>query len=287
MLKIILITGISGSGKTIALRMLEDIGFICIDNFPIKFLNDFIDYAKDNNLTKIAISIDSRSIGELQHLPIFIQKIKTYIRNIKIIFLDAKDDIIIKRYTESRRRHPLTDKIKNNFPAPLEICINAERKLLSDLRNQEYIIDTSNLTPGQLRNYIKSLVNIEDINKLVLTFESFAYKNGIPNDADLVFDVRCLPNPYYNMDLRELNGKDKSVEIWLEKFDIVNNMLNDITYFLSNWLPKYIQETKNYLTVAIGCTGGQHRSVYIVEKLAIIFSQYKPLLIRHRAQEKI
>lgn len=286
MLKIILITGISGSGKTIALRTLEDISFICIDNLPMSFLKEFINHAYNNQHERLAISIDSRSIGELKNLPCLIENINQSISSIKVIFLDAKDDVIVKRYSESRRRHPLTDKLRNigKFPSLLS-CITAEREILSTIRDYGYLIDTSDLTPRQLKSYIKSLVTT-NIPKIVLTFESFSYKNGVPNDADIVFDVRCLPNPYYQSNLKNLTGKDEHVAKWLKKFEIVDNMINDIYNFLIKWLPQYIKETKNYLTVAIGCTGGQHRSVYIVEKLALMLSDYQPLLIRHRAQEK-
>src|SRR5690606_38856570 len=198
--------------------------------------------------------------------------------------LDANTQTLAQRYSESRRRHPLTDRLSRGGQAPsLLDAISLERDLLAPLREQEHVIDTSGLTPGQLRSWIADLIQ-DDRPPLVLTFQSFAYKRGVPNDADLVFDVRCLPNPYYDRNLRPLTGRDEPVATWLASFDVVGQMIDDITGYLRRWLPQYTQDTRNYLTVAVGCTGGQHRSVYVVEQLAKRFADHDPLLIRHRAQ---
>jgi UPF0042 nucleotide-binding protein len=190
----------------------------------------------------------------------------------------------MQRYSESRRRHPLTDRLQRGGQAPSLLgCIQLERELLAPLRDVEHVIDTSELTPGQLRAWIRDLVQADRQNVL-LTFESFAYKRGVPRDADLVFDVRCLPNPYYDPALRPLTGRDAPVAEFLSGFEAVGEMIDDIAGYIRKWLPRYAADTRSYLTVAIGCTGGQHRSVYVVEQLAKRFSDHTPLLVRHRTQ---
>lgn len=267
-----------------ALRMLEDTGFICIDNLPVRFLSEFIANARDDGLERVAIAIDARSPGELAELPDVVTALRARGTSLRAVFLDANTQTLAQRYSESRRRHPLTDRLQRDGKAPsLLECIALERELLAPLRDQEHVIDTSDLTPGQLRAWVKDLIQ-EDRPPLVLTFESFAYKRGVPSDADLVFDVRCLPNPYYDRALRPLTGKDAAVATWLGDFEIVGRMIDDISNYLQRWLPQYIQDTRNYLTVAIGCTGGQHRSVYVVEQLAKRFADHEPILVRHRAQ---
>lgn len=284
MLRVVLITGISGSGKSVALRMLEDTGYTCIDNLPVRFLSEFISSARDENLERVAIAIDVRSPGELAELPDVVTALRAMGTSLRVIFLDANTQTLVQRYSESRRRHPLTDRLSRGGQAPsLLDAISLERDLLAPLREQEHVIDTSGLTPGQLRSWIADLIQ-DDRPPLVLTFESFAYKRGVPNDADLVFDARCLPNPYYDRNLRPLTGRDEPVATWLASFDVVGQMIDDITGYLRRWLPQYTHDTRNYLTVAVGCTGGQHRSVYVVEQLAKRFADHDPLLIRHRAQ---
>lgn len=284
MLRVVLITGISGSGKSVALRMLEDTGYTCIDNLPVSFLSEFITNARNDGLERIAIAIDVRSPGQLAELPGTVKNLRASGTPLRVIFLDANTNTLAQRYSESRRRHPLTDRLSRGGQAPsLLDAISLEQDLLAPLREQEHVIDTSDLTPGQLRSWISNLIT-EDRPPLVLTFESFAYKRGVPNDADLVFDVRCLPNPHYDRELRPLTGQDEPVATWLASFDIVEQMIDDITRFIQRWLPQYTHDTRSYLTVAIGCTGGQHRSVYVVEQLAKRFSDHDPLLIRHRAQ---
>jgi UPF0042 nucleotide-binding protein len=284
MLKVVLITGISGSGKSVALRLLEDSGYTCVDNLPVRFLQEFIASTREDGLEHVAVAIDVRSPGDLDGLPGVITNLRAAGVEFRVIFLDSNDNTLMQRYSESRRRHPLTDRLQRGGKSPsLQDCINTERELLAPLREQEHVIDTSDLTPGQLRIWMRDLVQA-DRAALVLTFESFAYKRGVPGDADLVFDVRCLPNPHYDRTLRPLTGRDEPVAQWLAQFGSVETMINDIAGFIRRWLPLYMQDTRNYLTVAIGCTGGQHRSVYITEQLAKRFADHSPLLVRHRNQ---
>lgn len=284
MLKIVLITGISGSGKSVALRVLEDAGYTCVDNLPVRFLHDFIANTRETGLERVAVAIDVRSPGELDELPGVITSMRAMGTSFRVIFLDANDYTLRQRYSESRRRHPLSDRLQVNETSPtLQQCIDTERDMLAALREQEHVIDTTDLTPGQLRAWVLNLVQA-DRAPVILTFESFAYKRGVPGDADLVFDVRCLPNPHYDSKLRPMTGRDEPVAQWLSQFGSVESMIDDISGFIRRWLPLYVQDTRSYLTVAIGCTGGKHRSVYVTEQLALRFADHRPLLIRHRNQ---
>ena len=288
MLKVVVITGISGSGKSVGLRLLEDAGYTCVDNLPVPFLKDFIQRSADTGLERIAIAIDVRAPGDLAKLPQLLIDVRANPTvALRVIFLDANDYTLRQRYSESRRRHPLTDRLRADGQSPsLQTCIDAERQMMAALREQEHVIDTSDLTPGQLRAWIRDLIQA-DRAPVVLTFQSFAYKRSVPGDADLMFDVRCLPNPHYDAELRPLTGRDEAVATWLSKFGSVETMIDDIASFVERWLPLYMQDTRNYLTVAIGCTGGQHRSVYVVEELAKRFAHHSPLLIRHRNQPSL
>lgn len=288
MLKVVVITGISGSGKSVGLRLLEDAGYTCVDNLPVPFLKDFIQRSADTGLERIAIAIDVRAPGDLAQLPQLLIDVRANPDvALRVIFLDANDYTLRQRYSESRRRHPLTDRLRADGQSPsLQTCIDAERQMMAALREQEHVIDTSDLTPGQLRAWIRDLIQA-DRAPVVLTFQSFAYKRSVPGDADLMFDVRCLPNPHYDAELRPLTGRDEAVATWLSKFGSVETMIDDIASFMERWLPLYMQDTRNYLTVAIGCTGGQHRSVYVVEELAKRFAHHSPLLIRHRNQPSL
>lgn len=267
-----------------ALRLLEDAGYTCVDNLPVRFLHEFIASTRESGLERVAVAIDVRSPGELAELPDVITSLRAMGTAFRVIFLDANDHTLQQRYSESRRRHPLTDRLRKGGKSPsLQECIDTEREMLAPLREQEHVIDTSDLTPGQLRAWVRDLVQA-DRAPVVLTFESFAYKRGVPGDADLVFDVRCLPNPHYDSALRPLTGRDAPVAQWLAQFGSVETMIEDIAGFIRRWLPLYMQDTRNYLTVAIGCTGGKHRSVYVTEQLALRFADHSPLLIRHRNQ---
>jgi UPF0042 nucleotide-binding protein len=285
MFSVVLITGISGSGKSVALRLLEDTGYTCIDNLPVRLLSEFIvSVRNDAAIERVAVAIDSRTPGELAELPAIILSLKALGTNLRVVFLDSDTNTLVQRYSESRRRHPLTDRAARGGVQPsLTDCIALEREQLAPLREHAHVIDTSDATPGQLRSWVRDFVQT-DLAPLVLTFESFAYKLGVPNSADLVFDMRCLPNPYYDPMLRPLTGRDAPVAEWLARHPTVDVMIDDIAGFITRWLPQYRQDTRSYLTVAIGCTGGQHRSVYVVEQLAKRFAGHAPLLVRHRMQ---
>jgi len=284
MLRTVLITGISGSGKSVALRMLEDAGYTCVDNLPVKFLHEFIANAMAEGMSRVAVAIDARTPGDIADLPSTLDSIRSMGMPVHVVFLDATTSTLVQRYSESRRRHPLANRLDAaGKPPSLRDCIAIERELLGKLRDREHVIDTSALTPGQLRQWIRELVHAAPL-PIVLTFESFAFKTGVPLSADLVFDVRCLPNPHYDPVLRPLNGRDAPVAEWLERTPLVGEMIDDIERFVRRWLPHYTQDTRAYLTVAIGCTGGQHRSVYVVEKLAQRFASNGEVLVRHRAQ---
>ncbi|VCU71791.1 glmZ(sRNA)-inactivating NTPase [Pigmentiphaga humi] len=287
MLRVVFLTGISGSGKSVALRTLEDAGYNCVDNLPVRFLHDFIAAARDDGLQRVGVSIDARSSsGAIQSLPETITALRALGAEIRLVFLDADTGTLVQRYSESRRRHPLTDKLFREGVAPsVEACIAHERELLGPLRELGHVIDTTGLTPSQLRSWIRNVVQA-DSTPLVLTFESFAFKEGVPLDADLVFDVRCLPNPHYDPVLRPLTGRDAPVANFLAAIPNVGRMIEDISSFIRTWLPEYLHDTRSYLTVAIGCTGGTHRSVYVVEQLAAMFAGRGQVLVRHRAQKQ-
>jgi RNase adapter protein RapZ len=279
---VVLLTGMSGSGKSVALKWLEDAGYACVDNLPIELLQDLIANARAAETQCLAVAIDARSQGDLTQLPDVIKRLRDGGTQIKVVFLDADDDTLKQRYSESRRRHPLHDRLaQNGETVSLKACIELERELLDRLRSREHVIDTSGLKPVQLRDWMRDLVNT-DRPGLILALESFAYKQGTPRDADLVFDVRCLPNPHYDPHLKSLTGKDAAVALWLSGFTQVSEMIDDIEGFVRKWLPCYTADTRSYLTIAIGCTGGQHRSVYVVEELAKRFIDFPRLLKRHR-----
>ncbi|ETD69897.1 glmZ(sRNA)-inactivating NTPase [Pelistega indica] len=285
MQSVVLITGISGSGKTVALRQLEDLAYNCVDNLPVSLLHEYIAEALNNDLSLIAVAIDARSHGDITNLPEIIAGLRARNIPIKVIFLEAATEELLHRYSESRRAHPLTQKLKQltQSTPSLEECIEYEKELLAPLRQTEHVIDTSNLVPSQLRAWVREISEVPP-GEILLTFESFAFKKGLPSSADLVFDVRCLPNPYYDPQLRPLTGRDKPVADWLSEYDSVQELINDIASYIKKWLPLYMQDTRSYLTVAIGCTGGKHRSVYVAEQLAKYFSYHQPLRVRHRAQ---
>lgn len=284
----VIITGLAGSGKSVALNQLEDLGYYCVDNLPLQLLPQFVESIAQANLTQVAVAMDTRTLGDIAQLPDVITTLREQGQEITTIFLEANNATLLQRYAESRRRHPLTwrlSQVRGEIPS-LEECISYERELLAPLRLQKNNIDTSQLKPAQLRRWVKDIVASEGQN-IVLTFESFAFKIGVPSSADLVFDVRCLPNPHYEPELRPLTGRDEPVAAWLSQHKVVTELIDDIADFIRKWLPRYQQDTRSYLTVAIGCTGGQHRSVYVVEQLAQRFADHKPLRVRHRAQAQL
>ncbi len=279
--EVILITGISGSGKSVALHALEDAGYFCVDNLPPELLRDFIRLEHERFTKRVAVAVDVRTASSLPHLLPLIQALQQEGVRIRPIFLDASTDALVRRFSETRRPHPLTAPSETDNARALIEAIELERELLSELRELSTVIDTSQLRPALLRSWVRSLVGARE-SALTLVFESFAFKHGVPLDADYVFDVRVLPNPYYIRELRPLSGRDAPVAAYLEQQPEVGEMLQQIHVFLQRWLPSFEEDQRSYLTVAVGCTGGQHRSVYSVEWLARRFDARYASLIRHR-----
>lgn len=282
-MELIIITGLSGSGKSIALRVLEDSGYYCIDNLPATLLPQISHHLDAANQHKVAISIDSRSAA-LEALPNAIEMLNSSGVLAQVLFLESTVETLVKRFSETRRKHPLSD-----ANTTLAESILRERELLAGLSDLGHHIDTSNLSANTLRQTIRELINIKanaDDNNMVLLFTSFGFKNGIPLDADFVFDVRSLPNPHYDPILRPLTGKDALVQTFLQNQPNAGEMLGDIQQYIQKWLPSFVADNRSYLTVAIGCTGGQHRSVYFVEQLASYFAgssvKQQKVIIRHR-----
>ncbi len=275
-MQLFLISGLSGSGKSVALRILEDSSYYCVDNLPADLLTSLVKHLKQAGYNNIAVSIDVRSANSVQLLPKLLEQIKQQGIDVHVLFLDAHADILVKRFSETRRMHPLNDGIRT-----LPECVQYERELLSEIYDIGHHIDTTELKANALRLWIQQFIKL-DRARLTLLFESFGFKHGLPLDADLVFDVRCLPNPHYDPELRPLTGRDEAVIHFLENNASVFDMFNDIRQFVERWLPSFVTDNRSYLTVAIGCTGGQHRSVYLTEKLAQHFEQQQQVLVRHR-----
>jgi UPF0042 nucleotide-binding protein len=282
-MRIVVVTGISGSGKSIAINVLEDDGFFCIDNLPAKFLHEVIGSLQEQGYERVAVSTDARSGDSVADLKQIIAGLVRVGHDVKVLFLNARTDTLVQRYSETRRRHPLAERTgQDGSPQTLLESIDRERELMSPVEDLGVSIDTSDLHPNVLRQWVRDVAGMERA-PITLLFESFAFKYGVPLDADLVFDVRCLPNPYYTAQLRPLSGLDEPVAQFLRGIPSVERMIDHIGHFLQSWLPSYVQENRSYLTVAIGCTGGQHRSVYVVEQLAGRFRATERVLVRHRA----
>lgn len=275
-MQLILISGLSGSGKSVALRLLEDNDFFCVDNLPAVLLEDVVSLHDDQLQPKLAISVDTRSAATLAALPSAMQALRSKGIDTRLIFLEASDSTLVKRFSETRRRHPLSG---NGLT--VEECIHLEREMLEHLRELGHRIDTTNLSANTLRSWIKVLVNADASDCLTLVFESFGFKHGIPLDADFVFDARCLPNPYYEEKLRPQTGLDQDVMDFFAQEKLVSEMQSDVMKYLQKWLPRFRSDNRSYVTIAIGCTGGQHRSVYLAERLAEAFDNQQ-VLIRHR-----
>lgn len=275
-MQLFLISGLSGSGKSVALKVLEDSGFYCVDNLPAELLPALMENLHGSGYTRTAVSIDVRSGNSVQQLPRQIDQLKLRGIDVRLLFLDAQSDTLVKRFSETRRRHPLSDD-----RLTLPECVQRERELLADISSIGHRIDTSDLRANALQSWIKEFIRV-DRARLTLLFQSFGFKHGIPLDADLVFDVRCLPNPHYDPLLRPLTGCDLPVIEFLENTPAAQKMYTDILTFVADWLPCFTADNRNYLTVAIGCTGGQHRSVYFAEKLARHFRSQQQVLLRHR-----
>lgn len=284
-MRIIIISGISGSGKSVGLNALEDAGYFCVDNLPPTLLRALVATRINEGDLTLAVAVDARSAVSLSGLPADIQWLKEQEHDVKVLFLTAKTESLITRFSETRRSHPLSHRVnsaQNPTDRPtLTECIRKEREMLSAIEGLGHVIDTSGLSANKLRGWIKELIGTERT-PLTLLFESFAFKFGVPLDADLVFDVRVLPNPHYDLSLRPLTGRDAPVADFLEAQPDALALLDDIRGFVEKWLPAFKNDNRSYLTVAIGCTGGQHRSVYFVERLARYFQTSARVVLRHR-----
>ena len=279
--EMVLITGMSGSGKSVALHALEDAGYYCVDNLPPELLTSFVALERQYRASKVAIAIDVRSATSLPLVPKQLQELRAGGVAMQSLFLDASTETLVRRFSETRRLHPLSRMDASDQHRALVDAIELERELLGDIREQSHVLDTSMIRSSQLQSYVKSLISAS-ARQLTLVFESFAFKRGVPLDADYVFDVRMLPNPHYESGLRALTGKDEAVVSYLQAHSEVDDMFRDIEKFISHWLKALVRDHRSYVTVAIGCTGGQHRSVYLVEALAVSFSRHWQTLKRHR-----
>ena len=277
-MQLVLLSGLSGSGKSVALKALEDAGFYCVDNLPATLLPQLIAHLRSGGFGRAAVAVDVRSGASIAALPRELEQLRGIVDDLRFIFLESRDDTLIQRFSETRRRHPLADE-----GVSLAEAIHREREALAEVAELGHRIDTSDQAANTLRGWIKNFLDLKAAEGLTLMFQSFGFKYGIPVDADLVFDARCLPNPHYDPKLRALTGKDLPVVQFLEKVPEVGRMAEDIYRFLASWLPSYVRDNRSYLTVAIGCTGGQHRSVYLAEWLATRFRPTANVLVRHRS----
>jgi UPF0042 nucleotide-binding protein len=278
-MQLIIVTGLSGSGKSIALKALEDSGYYCVDNLPATLLPDTVQHLDQAGQERIALSIDTRS-STLEALPGIVCTLRDSGIDLQVLFLESSAETLVKRFSETRRRHPLS-----KAGITLAESIRLEREMLEPLGELGHRIDTSDLSTNALRSWVKDFIAI-DHEGLTLLFTSFGFKHGIPLDADFVFDVRCLPNPHYDPVLRPLTGRDQPVVAFLEAQPLAQAMYEDIRQFVEKWLPCFMRDNRSYLTVAIGCTGGQHRSVYFTERLTQHFRNLQDqVLVRHRELE--
>ena len=275
-MEVIIISGLSGSGKSIALNALEDNNFYCIDNLPVTLLSSISQHLNHEHQDKVAISVDIRSI-DIEKLPHVIKEIESLSIKTKLIYLESSTESIVRRFGETRRRHPLA-----NEKLSLDESIEKERSMLAPLAEIGYKIDTSNMSVNALKTALSEVIQLKE-DRLALQFSSFGYKFGIPLDADFIFDVRCLPNPHYESNLKNLTGIDKPVVDFFENYEEVDKMFQDINHFVKEWLGAFKKDQRNSLNIAIGCTGGKHRSVYIANELFTNFSNPKSqVTIRHR-----
>lgn len=274
-MQLILVSGLSGSGKSVALKALEDSGYFAVDNLPATLVPALI-HSFGATLKKVAISVDVRTATTIEALPSIVKKLEQEGIECRIIFLDANDDALARRFSETRRPHPLAEHFNG-----MAACIAEERRLLADIAALGHRIDTSEVNPNVLRGWIKDWLKL-DRSHITLAFQSFGFKRGIPFDADFVFDSRFLPNPFYDPTLRLLSGKDAPVKTFLANDPNAGRLIDDIVAFIQRWLPFFARDNRALLTIAIGCTGGQHRSVYIVDQLAERFKAQQQVFVRHR-----
>lgn len=285
-MQLIIVTGMSGSGKSIAIRQLEDCGYYCVDNLPASFLLPVAKDLEEHGVKQAAVAIDARSQSNFEHTVEALRQLGHAGFDVRILFLTASTPELVQRFSETRRRHPLSAQAESRDEiVTLQEAICRERDILSPITEGAAIMDTTGLLPAQLRNWVKEFAGLPQA-KMTLAFESFGFKHGLPVAADLVFDVRCLPNPYYTVALRPLTGKDEPVAQFLRACPDVNRMVDDIAGFIERWLPAYINQNRHYLTVAVGCTGGQHRSVYVAEELGRRFANVGGVVVRHRIIEQ-
>ncbi len=281
-MRLIIVSGLSGSGKSVALHVLEDLGYYCIDNMPAALLDSVVDEVTlggDQPAQLLAVGVDARNRRkDLEALPELITDLRKRGIQTDLLYLQASDDVLLKRYSETRRRHPLAE-----HGTALRAAIVSERAILSEVVNSaDLIFDTSRTSVYELADAIRERIGRRELNTLSVLIESFGFKNGIPADADFVFDLRCLPNPYWTVELRGLTGRDSEVSDFLDAQPAFIAMHDDILAFLKRWIPEYIDVHRSYLTVAVGCTGGQHRSVYMADKLAAALRDvHEPVLTRH------
>lgn len=274
-MKLVLVSGYSGSGKSVALKALEDTGYFAVDNLPVTLVEPLLVELKD--VAQIAIAIDVRAGESVNALPQLVSKLRDRDVDCRLLFIEANDESIARRFAETRRPHPLADRVVGG----VEACIAEERRMLSDIAELGHRMDTSGVNANRLRGWIKDWLQL-DRSRISLTFQSFGFKHGIPMDADMVFDARFLPNPFYDLALRPLSGRDEPVKQFLRGDGDVGRFLDDIAGFLSRWLPAFVRDHRSAVTIAIGCTGGQHRSVYLSEELAARFGNVQQVLVRHR-----
>ncbi len=285
-MQLILVTGLSGSGKSIALKQLEDLGYYCIDNLPGKYLVPVAQHLHSIGRDLLAVSLDSRSDVSFSDLKSSINELKTRDVSLRTLCLTASTDALVQRYSETRRQHPLSRK-GGEAPDTLVDAIEKERKLLEPYMVGAHIIDTTGMLANTLKHWVRNFVRAKE-GTILLTFESFGFKKGLPMASDLVFDVRCLPNPYWVEELRPFTGKDLPVIEFLSKEPSVQEMISDIKQFVEKWLPAYELQNRHYLTVSIGCTGGQHRSVFIAETLFKYFcNKREGVIVRHRTLDAL
>jgi RNase adapter protein RapZ len=273
--KIVLVSGFSGSGKSVALKALEDSGYFAVDNLPVTLIEPLLEELKDQ--PRVAIAIDIRAGESLSRLPGVIESLIARNVDCQLLFIEANDDTIARRFSETRRPHPLADRIDGGVAA----CIAEERRILGEIAELGHRMDTSGVNANALRGWIKDWLKL-DRARITLAFQSFGFKHGIPMDADLVFDARFLPNPFYDPALRPLTGRDEAVKKFLQNDLNVGHFIDDIASFVLRWLPSFVRDNRPALTIAIGCTGGQHRSVFIAEELAERFGTNQQVLVRHR-----
>ena len=275
-MQLVVITGVSGSGKSVALKALEDAGYYCVDNLPADLVAPLADYLTTRGEPKVAISADVRSRESLARLPAIVDRERARGTDVRVVFLDASDESLVHRFSETRRPHPLAREGQE-----LAAAIAEERRMLSPLAEIAQRVDTSVLAASQLRGWIQDLL-VADRQRMTLVVESFGWKKGPPSDADFLFDVRFLPNPHYDPQLRPLTGSDPDVIAFLERETQASLLVEDIHRFLARWLPRFVLDQRASITVAIGCTGGRHRSVYVANQIADRFAADYHVIVHHR-----